>query len=104
MLKLNSNIIKSLCDGAGARASRYHLIKLSGLSAGLKFDILTCQAYKLAKARYTLTNEAVSEFHRKTVGQSVSERLMNLYYNDMEKKLRKQDSKELKQNPPRVAS
>ncbi|GFU11652.1 uncharacterized protein NPIL_7791 [Nephila pilipes] len=70
----------------------------------LKFDVLSCQAYKLTKAKYTITNEAVSDFHRKTVGHSVSEKLMNLYNNDIEKKLKKQDSKELKQNPPRVAS
>ncbi|XP_055944478.1 uncharacterized protein LOC129975441 [Argiope bruennichi] len=70
----------------------------------LKFDVLSCQAYKLTKARYTLSNEAISEFHRRTVAQSISEKLMDLYNNDMEKKLKKQDSKELKQNPPRVAS
>ncbi|CAL1292723.1 unnamed protein product [Larinioides sclopetarius] len=73
-------------------------------SMELKFDVLSCQAYKLTKARYTLSNEAISEFHRKTVARSMSEKLMDLYRSDMEKKLRKQDSKELKQNPPRVPS
>ncbi|GBN02580.1 hypothetical protein AVEN_62507-1 [Araneus ventricosus] len=72
--------------------------------SGLKFDVLSCQAYKLTKARYTLSNEAISEFHRKTVARSMSEKLMDLYSSDMEKKLKKQDSKELKQNPPRVPS
>ncbi|GIY40096.1 uncharacterized protein CDAR_38461 [Caerostris darwini] len=71
---------------------------------GLKFDVLSCQAYKLTKARYTLSNEAVSDFHRKTVAQSVTEQLLDLYNADTEKKLKKQDSKELKQFPPRTAS
>ncbi|XP_035219300.1 uncharacterized protein LOC118192442 [Stegodyphus dumicola] len=69
-----------------------------------KFDVLSCQAYKLIKARYTVSNAALSDFHKKCVSNATSQKLMNLYVLDMEKKLKKEDSKELKQQPPRQAS
>lgn len=65
-------------------------------------DVLCCQAYKLSKARYTVTNEGLSDFHRKTVTQSTSDSLVNLFASDMDRKLRKQDPKDLKQQPPRT--
>ncbi|KAG8193642.1 hypothetical protein JTE90_024007 [Oedothorax gibbosus] len=70
----------------------------------IKFDVLSCQTYKLSKARYTVTNDALSEFHRKKVAQATTQRLINIYTSDMEKKLKKLDSKEIKQHPPRMPS
>nr|XP_015926010.2 uncharacterized protein LOC107453629 [Parasteatoda tepidariorum] len=68
----------------------------------ISVDVLTCHAYKLTKARYTLTNKILTEFHKDVVINSVSQKLLDIYSNDMEKKLKKQDYKELKQNPPRI--
>lgn len=42
------------------------------LHSGLQLNVLSAQAYKLTKAKYTLTNEAMSDFHRKTVSDAVS--------------------------------